>query len=236
MKKGFLLLAIVLLCGGMTFAADSESKGIYVTGNIPSGYVDDSTKPDGVEEGEDPVLKLDGVWYYIRIAESGDQNPTYTDSLWQGATPINGYSSDSDRKSVDITHTDANNGVDSLIVMYGVFASLNSPNLAPSVSISISTDGWKPKDSGSVVNTISLLLDTRGLPTGESQDGGPQLTGTASGNTLYVARTKGNNSTGTINPVQPVGYTVVTWGPAEGKVPVAGDYVADISITIDAKK
>lgn len=232
MKKGFLLLAIVLLCGGMTFAAESESKGIYVTGNIPSGYVDDSTKPDGVIEGEDPVLKLDGVWYYIRIAESGDQNPTYTDSLWQGAKSINGYSSDSDRKSVDITHTDANNGVDSLIVMYGVFASLNDADLAPSVSISISTDGWRPENSGSVVDTISLLLDTAGLTTVQ-QDGGPQLTGAESGNTLHVARTDGNNATGTINPVQPVGYTVVTWGPAEGKVPVAGDYVADISITIE---
>lgn len=234
MKKGFLLLAIVLLCGGMTFAADSESKGIYVTGNIPLGYVDDSTKPDGVIEGEDPVLKLDGVWYYIRIAESGDQNPTYTDSLWQDATPINGYSSASDRKSVDITHTDANNDVDSLIVMYGVFASLNSPSLAPSVSISISTDGWKPENSDSVVDTISLVPDgTTGLTTAE---GGPQLTGTTLDNTLYVARTEGNNATGTINPVQPVGYTFVTWGPAEGKVPVAGNYVADISITIDAKK
>lgn len=235
MKKGFLLLAIVLLCGGMTFAADSESKGIYVTGNVPLGYVDDSTKPDGVIEGEDPVLKLDGVWYYIRIAESGDQNPTYTDSLWQGATPINGYSSELSLKSVDITHTDANNGVDSLIVMYGVFASLNSPSLAPSVSISISKDGWKQEDPGPVVDTISLLLDTDGLTT-KQQGGGPQLTGTASGNTLYVARAEGNNSTGTINPVQPVGFTVVTWGPAEGKVPVAGDYVADILITIDAKK
>ena len=232
MKKGFLLLAIVLLCGGMTFAADSESKGIYVTGNIPSGYVDDSTKPDGVIEGEDPVLKLDGVWYYIRVAENGDQNPTYTASLWQDATPIDDYSSESSRKSVDITHTDANNDVDSLIVMYGVFASLNSEALTPSARISIETVGWKPKDSGSVVDTISLLLDTAGLTTVQ-QDGGPQLTGAESGNTLHVARTDGNNATGTINPVQPVGYTFVTWGPAEGKVPVAGDYVADISITIE---
>lgn len=246
MKKT--ILALLMLLIAVSVFADPASgqttpPSVYLEGTIKAGDLPDPPNT----EGGDEVGKDDGMTIYATIVV----NPK--DSVagdWGNASmKLSSWSSEASRQAVDIYGTingptdetvsqlDENATIKSLAIAYGAIGNVGASN-DPQVTIEVSTNGWYPKN-GSENRETGLTLQlashdgTGTVFKGEaSDDNAVQTTADSPIATSTIVFSK--NAAGATNEnVDNVGYTMVTWGLTNANVvPQAGDYVADITLTI----
>ena len=246
MKKTILALlvfAIAISAFAEPVSGQTTPPSVYLEGTIKAGDLPDPPNTDGGDE----VGDNDGMTIYATIVV----NPK--DSVagdWGNASmKLSSWSSEASRQAVDIYGTingptdgtvsqqDENATIKSLAIAYGAIGNVGKTN-NPKVTIEVSTNGWYPKnDSGNRETGLTLKLVSHD-GTGKvfkgmtSDDDAVQTTADSPIATSTIVFRK--NAEGATNEnVDNVGYTMVTWGlTTKNVVPQAGDYVADITLTI----
>lgn len=246
MKKtilALLMLAIAVSVFAEPVSGQTTPPSVYLEGTIKAGDLPDPPNTDGGDE----VGDNDGMTIYATIVEN--PSSTVTGSWSDSSKKLSSWSTADGRKSVDIYGTinvptdgtvsqqDENATIKSLAIAYGAIGNVGAAN-NPQVTIEVSTNGWYPKnDSGNRETGLTLQLASYdGAGTvfkGEtSDDNAAQTTAETPIATSTIVFSK--NAEGATNEnVDNVGYTMVTWGlMTVNEVPQAGDYVADITLTI----
>lgn len=246
MKKtilALLMLAIAVSVFAEPVSGQTTPPSVYLVGTINAGDLPDPPKTDGGDE----VGDNDGMTIYATIVEN--PSGTVTGSWSDNSKKLSSWSTADGRKSVDIYGTinvptdvtvsqqDENTTIKSLAIAYGAIGNVGASN-NPQVTIEVSTNGWYPKnDSVNRETGLTLQLASHdGTGTvfkGEtSDDNAAQTTAETPNATSTIVFSK--NAEGATNEnVDNVGYTMVTWGLTNANVvPQAGDYVADITLTI----
>ena len=246
MKKtilALLMLAIAISAFAGPVSGQTTPPSVYLEGTIKAGDLPDPPKTDGGDE----VGDNDGMTIYATIVEN--PSSTVTGSWSDSSKKLSSWSTADGRKSVDIYGTinvptdgtvsqqDENATIKSLAIAYGAIGNVGAAN-NPQVTIEVSTNGWYPKnDSENRETGLTLQLasydGTGTVFKGEtSDDNAAQTTAETPIATSTIVFSK--NAEGATNEnVDNVGYTMVTWGLMTGdEVPQAGDYVADITLTI----
>lgn len=246
MKKtilALLMLAIAISAFAEPVSGQTTPPSVYLEGTIKAGDLPDPPNTDGGDE----VGDNDGMTIYATIVEN--PSATVTGSWSDASKKLSSWSTTDGRKSVDIYGTinvptggtvsqqDENATIKSLAIAYGAIGNVGETN-NPQVTIEVSTNGWYPKnDSENRETGLTLQLasydGTGTVFKGEtSDDNAAQTTAETPIATSTIVFSK--NAEGATNKnVDNVGYTMVTWGlMTENEVPQAGDYVADITLTI----
>ena len=237
------MLAIAISAFAEPVSGQTTPPSVYLEGTIKAGDLPDPPNTDGGDE----VGDNDGMTIYATIVEN--PSATVTGSWSDASKKLSSWSTTDGRKSVDIYGTinvptggtvsqqDENATIKSLAIAYGAIGNVGETN-NPQVTIEVSTNGWYPKnDSENRETGLTLQLasydGTGTVFKGEtSDDNAAQTTAETPIATSTIVFSK--NAEGATNKnVDNVGYTMVTWGlMTENEVPQAGDYVADITLTI----
>lgn len=246
MKKTILALlvfAIAISAFAEPVSGQTTPPSVHLEGTIKAGDLPDPPNTDGGDE----VGDNDGMTIYATIVEN--PSGTVTGSWSDASKKLSSWSTSEDRKPVDIYGTinvptdgtvsqqDENATIKSLAIAYGAIGNVGAAN-NPQVTIEVSTNGWYPKnDSVNRETGLTLKLESndgtgavfKGVT---SDDNAVQTTAETPIATSTIVFSK--NAEGATNEnVDNVGYTMVTWGlMTENEVPQAGDYVADITLTI----
>lgn len=244
MKKtilALLMLAIAVSVFAEPVSGQTTPPSVYLEGTIKAGDLPDPPNTDG----GDAVGDNDGMTIYATIVEN--PSGTVTGSWSDSSKKLSSWSTADGRKSVDIYGTingstdgtlsqQDENAIESLAIAYGAIGNVGKAN-NPQVTIEVSTNGWYPKDGSSRETGLTLQLTSHGgtgtVFKGEtSDDDAAQTTAETSNATSTIVFSK--NAEGATNEsVEDVGYTMVTWGLTKANVvPQAGNYVADITLTI----
>lgn len=231
MKKIFALILIALIVCGVAFAIDSQH--VYIEGNVPDGYINPDDN-QGIGEGENPIADDGAIKIYARVITDSKSTPSTENLSWTSATALSTFSTSESYKAIDLLHTDNENNVESLVIVYAVIGNL-SESAQPSASVTVSHDGWVLENSPS--SDLTLTLASNGISMegdGLLLKGAVTKTSTKS-NTIEVQRVDGNTTAGVITSAPLIGYTTVTWGVNGTATPPAGDYQATITIGVDSE-